>query len=186
MRELGSREVLCGAILLWAVTLSGCCKQSAADVLILNNTDDVVVATLSNRADEEVTIEAGTMGLGIAPPGEAKLILKTKGGELVKEIPVTLRFEDTGLVTARPGSCLVVADYTEQYGDRSGHVKATVKVNASTAGRLMRHNIMILLGPEDVMPAELTERATLHRLVEVECALLDDEKALEHHLAHLK
>ena len=126
------------------------------------------------------------MGLCIGPPGQAKLMLRRENGELMKEVDITLRFEDTGLATAKPDSCLVIADYTEQYGERNGRVTAPVKVGLKGDGRVMRHNIMLLLGPEDVMPEELSEAATLHRLVEVPCPLLEDDAALEQHLAHLK
>ncbi|MEO1267214.1 MAG: hypothetical protein AAFX99_03885 [Myxococcota bacterium] len=175
--------LVCMVVAVWA---AGCCQRPVADVLILNNTETTLEAVLGDQ--EPVVIEPNTMGLAVAPPGRVPLVLRPEGSdEPVKTFDVELRFEDTGLVTARPGSCAVIANYTEQYGDRSGRVVVDTRIGDTDPGRVMRHNFMLLLGPQDEMPDELNEFATIHRLTEVPCALLDGESAaLERHLAHLK
>lgn len=174
--------LLCGV----ATALSGCCQRSVADVLILNNTEVPLEAVVGEG--EPVEIAPNTMGLALGPPGAATLTLREVGAAApLKEIPIQLRFEDTALVTARPGSCAVIADYTAQYGDRSGRVEAVTRIGDKAPGRVMRHNFMLLLGPQDEMPDELNEHGTIHRLTEVPCGLLDGEQAaLERHLARLK
>ncbi len=188
MMRVWSRVALV-ALMGYGAATAGCCRQPATDVLVLNNTPARIKVTLSTAPDEEpVIIAPGMVGLLLSAPQMSTVTIADEAsGRVLKTAEVEFRFQDSGLMTAAPKTCAVIANYTEQYGERSGQLTAVVKVGpADGAGRVERHEMTLLLGPSDTMPEELNEFATIHRLVEVPCALISDDAALGHHLAHLK
>lgn len=164
-----------GVILLLGLTA---CYDPVAGALVINDLGEPVTVSVAGVDAGPWVIEPGKDDIPVAPPGDQKF--QFAAGEKRWEKVVHLTGTELILFPASEDGCIALSDHLDQYGG-AGTIQVMAKAGPGKPGKISLDG-ELYLGVDDPLPKEIYPGTPVRRFTRVDCALLDDDKALKAHL----